>query len=204
MAYEKKMHQDQAMRSMQLSQQPNTPNMAATDVASPLQQGPASGASPRNPSTARQMQRDTSKGGAMLPPRSPATSIQRTITPKPGTSGKTPGATPKMIKDENLVSRVSSSVRIATDLSIKAGGTNSEESRPFSDQRYHPNGRRLELLVIPRPHPISAHPDGSDQPDPGTSLRPVPLGRFKLAQLCDEYRLGYRWRVQPRRLVRRV
>lgn len=99
------MHQDQAMRSMQLSQQPHTPNMSALDVASPLQQAQALGASPRNPTTARQMQRELSKGGAMLPPQSPANTAQRTSTPKPGTSGKTPGATSKIPKEESMVDR---------------------------------------------------------------------------------------------------
>lgn len=96
MAYEKKMHQDQAMRSMQLGAQPHTPNMSAVDMASPLQQAAATGASPRNLMASRQMQRETSKGGAMLPPQSPANTTQRTSTPKSGAAGKTP----KMAKDE--------------------------------------------------------------------------------------------------------
>jgi hypothetical protein len=51
------------------------------------------------------MQRNQSKGGAMLPPQSPATSMQRSATPKPGKSG----ATPKGGKEEVLVSDVPAS-----------------------------------------------------------------------------------------------
>lgn len=99
MVYEKKMHQDQAMRSMQLGQQPHTPNMSALDASSPLQQGSVSGASPRNAMSARHMQRESSKGGSMLPPQSPATTTQRTSTPKPVSSSKTP----KMMKEDLAV-----------------------------------------------------------------------------------------------------
>ena len=101
MAYEKKMHHDQAMRSMQLGQQAqsHTPNTSTLDMASPLAQGAVPGASPLNAVASRQMQRELSKGGAMLPPRSPALTVQRTSTPQLLTSAKTPQTT----KEDSIV-----------------------------------------------------------------------------------------------------
>ena len=103
MAYEKKIHQDQAMRSMQLSQQAHTPNMIVTEATSPQQQSSLLEASPRGTIQSKQMQRDTSKGGAMLPPQSPVNATQRSRTPKLGVSAKTPSMTPQALKEELAV-----------------------------------------------------------------------------------------------------
>jgi hypothetical protein len=72
---------------------PHTPQMSAViDAASPAQ---LLGASPRNPNVTSMggglaMTRMQSKGGAMLPPQSPAQAMGRSTTPKPRT-----GLTPK-------------------------------------------------------------------------------------------------------------
>ncbi|WWD01720.1 hypothetical protein V866_008666 [Kwoniella sp. B9012] len=123
MAYEKKMHQDQAQAMRQLANgstlpsgfQPHTPIMSGNsiDAPSPAQPHPNQQvqASPRNPPQAQNQQmsrdRNQSKGvaGTMLPPQSPAMPTQRTTTPKPGTAGQgqvKTAQTPKSAKEELL------------------------------------------------------------------------------------------------------
>ena len=117
-AYEKTLHQDQHMRSMQLQQNGNQPGQGQgvstpfnpqtpVDSLSPAQ---LANASPRTqgPGGSQQMQRNQSRstgigvgsGGSMLPPQSPA---NRTTTPKPVGVGVGVGVgkmTPKMPKEE--------------------------------------------------------------------------------------------------------
>jgi hypothetical protein len=119
------MHQAQGMRSAQAQAQaqvnsfpsttthtPQTPNMSSLAMdgsgssGSPLTLSQPIGVSPRNPMTARGMNREASRTGmsinpmsTMGPPQSPA-ATGRAITPKPGTAGKTP----KSSKDELMVS----------------------------------------------------------------------------------------------------
>jgi hypothetical protein len=126
-AYEKQMHQDQAIRLQQQNQNgsqagtpfaPQTPNMThSVETLSPAQ---ITTASPRTTMTAgsQQMQRNQSRStigvgigvgvgvgsGSMLPPQSPAAAI-RTTTPKPLGVGVGVGVgvgkmTPKMQKEE--------------------------------------------------------------------------------------------------------
>lgn len=119
--YEKQLHQDQHMRSMQLQQTGNqtqgqgqgqgvsTPFNPQTPVDS-LSPAQLTNASPRTqgPGGSQQMQRNQSRstgigvgsGGSMLPPQSPA---NRTTTPKPVGVGVGVGVgkmTPKMHKEE--------------------------------------------------------------------------------------------------------
>lgn len=122
-AYEKQLHQDQQMRSMQLQQNGNgnqgqgqgqgqgvsTPFNPQTPVDS-LSPAQLANASPRTqgPGGSQSMQRNQSRstgigvgsGGSMLPPQSPA---NRTTTPKPVGVGVGVGVgkmTPKMHKEE--------------------------------------------------------------------------------------------------------
>ena len=196
------------MRSMQLAQsggvptpnyQPHTPNMSALDVASPS----VLTASPRNIVAGRQMQRDLSKGGSMLPPQSPATATQRTSTPKPSAAGRTP-----KIKEEQLVSQVTPNSHpikdkpepnqgypeysrlTANSLSI-ARRRNTQIRRAITQQRDHLHPRHLYPLVLHprRPHALPPHARRPDHLPPPTSayVRALALGRLDLAQLRDRH-----------------
>lgn len=114
--YEKQLHQDQHMRSMQLQQNGNQGQGVSTPFNNPqtpvdsLSPAQLTNASPRTqgPGASQQMQRNQSRstgigvgsGGSMLPPQSPA---NRTTTPKPVGVGVGVGVgkmTPKMQKEE--------------------------------------------------------------------------------------------------------
>jgi hypothetical protein len=121
-AYEKQMHQDQAIRLSQNGSQagtpfaPQTPNMTHTvETLSPAQMTTASPRTTTGLQGSQQMQRNQSRStgigvgvgvgsGSMLPPQSPAGAI-RTTTPKPLGVGVGVGVgvgkmTPKMSKEE--------------------------------------------------------------------------------------------------------
>jgi hypothetical protein len=151
--YEKQLHQDQAMRSMQLqngtSSQANTPfaqpqtpinniQSLTLDTLSPAQLNTNNATAQSSPRTAvlngsQQMQRNQSRStgigvgsGSMLPPQSPA---NRTTTPKPIGVGIGVGvgkATPKMVKEE-LVSH-------ANIQHVEPELTNQKDSTPKSLQ----------------------------------------------------------------------
>jgi hypothetical protein len=121
LAYQKQLHKDQAMRSMQLNGtpvpsgfQPHTPNMSSMDAPSPATLPIGVGQSPRTMTAgpaARAMQRDQSKTGTMLPPQSPVT-VARANTPKPNASGKTPKTKDDGLVSEQLLSTLPSTIVI--------------------------------------------------------------------------------------------
>ena len=165
--YEKQMHKDQAMRSMQLAQNgvhpppgfaPHTPNMSALDAVSPatMTQPIGVGQSPRNATSARAMARDVSKsgiglGGSMLPPQSPATTVNaRSSTPKPGANAS---KTPKQ-KEELLT---------ATPKSVQPSPSNTLV--PVPPEHSAPNSVSHGLT----PSPPGSKPTPSQQNDQGAS-----------------------------------
>jgi hypothetical protein len=189
--YEKQLHQDQAMRSMQLqngtSSQANTPfaqpqtpinniQSLTLDTLSPAQLNTNNATAQSSPRTAvlngsQQMQRNQSRStgigvgsGSMLPPQSPA---NRTTTPKPIGVGIGVGvgkATPKMVKEE-LVSH-------ANIQYVEPNLTNQKDSTPKSLQ---PSPSNAIVHIADHAGTTSTHGLTPSPPSGSTISPPQPL-----------------------------